>query len=125
MLDLDALDVEEIVTALNDQTDYEHRWLIDPRTGEIAFRTSDTGIDGENPVDLDDLDLIPIDPARLLVSGSHVRWRTRPSQRPERALCDMRRRGRADTRRRNLLQPQGVPAVRDAAERHASTGRMG
>ncbi len=62
MLDLDALDVEEIATALADQTDYEHRWLIDPRTGEIAFWTSDTGIDGENTVELDELDLILIDP---------------------------------------------------------------
>ena len=62
MLDLDAVDVEEIATALVDQSDYEHRWLIDPKTGEIAFWTSDTGIDGENPADLDDLDLILIDP---------------------------------------------------------------
>ena len=62
MLALKAIDVEEIATALADQTDYEHRWLIDPRTGEIAFWTSDTGIDGENPVEIDELDLIPIDP---------------------------------------------------------------
>lgn len=62
MLDLDMIDVEEIATALADQTDYEHRWLIDPRTGEVVFWTSDTGIDGENPVDLDELDLILIDP---------------------------------------------------------------
>lgn len=62
MLDLNRIDVEEIANALADQTDYEHRWLIDPRTGEVAFWTSDTGIDGENPVDLDELDLIPIDP---------------------------------------------------------------
>jgi hypothetical protein len=62
MLDLNALDVDEIATALSDQTDYEHRWLIDPRTGEIAFWTSDTGIDGENPIDLGELDLLPIDP---------------------------------------------------------------
>ncbi len=62
MLELDAIDVEEIATALADQTDYEHRWLIDPHTGEIAFWTSDTGIDGENPVELDELDLILIDP---------------------------------------------------------------
>ncbi len=62
MLDLDKLDVNEIATALSDQTDYEHRWLIDPRTGELAFWTSDTGIDGENPVDPDELDLTPIDP---------------------------------------------------------------
>ncbi|MGI8625777.1 MAG: UPF0158 family protein [Geodermatophilaceae bacterium] len=62
MVDLDRFNVDEIATALADQTDYEHRWLIEPRTGETAFWTSDTGIDGENPVDLDDLDLIPIDP---------------------------------------------------------------
>jgi len=62
MLDLDAVDVEEIASALADQTDYDHRWLIDPRTGEIAFWTSDLGIDGENPVELDELDLILIDP---------------------------------------------------------------
>jgi hypothetical protein len=62
MLDLDMIDLDEIATALADQTDYEHRWLIDPRTGEVAFWTSDTGIDGENPVDLDELDLILIDP---------------------------------------------------------------
>ena len=62
MLDLDTIDVEEIATALADQTDYDHRWLIDPRTGEVVFWTSDTGIDGQNPVDLDELDLILIDP---------------------------------------------------------------
>ncbi|GAA4406337.1 hypothetical protein GCM10023168_21030 [Fodinibacter luteus] len=62
MLDLDAIDVEEIATALADQTDYEHRWLIDPRTGELVLWTSDLGVDGENPVELDELDLILIDP---------------------------------------------------------------
>ena len=62
MLDLNALDVDEIATALSDQTDYEHWWLIDPQTGEFAFWTSDTGIDGENPIDLDELDLLLIDP---------------------------------------------------------------
>jgi hypothetical protein len=41
VLDLNGLDLEEIATALADQTDYEHRWLIDPRTGEIGFWTSD------------------------------------------------------------------------------------
>lgn len=62
MLELDAIDVEEIANALADQTDYEHRWLIDPRTGEVAFWTSDLGIHGENPVELDELDLVLIDP---------------------------------------------------------------
>ena len=47
MLDLSRLDLDEIATALADQTDYDHRWLIDPRSGDIAFWTSDTGIDGE------------------------------------------------------------------------------
>ena len=62
MLDLGGIDVDEIATALADQTDYEHRWLLDPRTGQVAFWTSDTGIDGENPIEIDELDLIPIDP---------------------------------------------------------------
>lgn len=62
MLDLDRIDVEELATALADQTDYEHIWLIDPRTGQMAYWTSDTGIDGQNPVELDELDLTPIDP---------------------------------------------------------------
>ena len=62
MLDLSSLDLEEIAAALADQTDYEHRWLINPQTGQVVFWTSDTGIDGQTPVDLDDLDLIGIDP---------------------------------------------------------------
>jgi hypothetical protein len=62
VLDLSSLDLEEIATALADQTDYEHRWLINPQTGEVVFWTSDTGIDGQTPVDLDELDLIRIDP---------------------------------------------------------------
>ena len=62
VLDLSSLDLEEIANALADQTDYEHRWLINPETGEIAFWTSDTGIDGQTPVDLDELDLVCIDP---------------------------------------------------------------
>jgi Uncharacterised protein family (UPF0158) len=58
------LDLEEIATALSDQESYEHRWLINAKNGEILFWTTDTGIDGQNPVDLDDLDpdLILIDP---------------------------------------------------------------
>jgi len=62
MLDLTSLDVDEIAMALSDQTDFERQWLIDPRTGEVVLWTSDTGIDGENPVELDELDLTPIDP---------------------------------------------------------------
>ena len=62
MFDLSGLDLEEIATALADRTDYEHRWLINPRTGEIVFWTADGGIDGNTPVDLDDLDLVCINP---------------------------------------------------------------
>lgn len=36
--------------------------VLDPRTGQVVFWTSNTGIDGENPVEMDKLDLIPIDP---------------------------------------------------------------
>ena len=62
MLDLSSLDLDEIGYALADAVDYEHWWLIDPETGEIAHWTSDTGIDGQTPVDLDELDLVPIHP---------------------------------------------------------------
>jgi len=62
MLDLASLDLGEIASALADQHDYEHRWLINPVTGEIVFWTADCGIDGQHPVDLDDLDLVCIDP---------------------------------------------------------------
>lgn len=34
----------------------QHRWLINSKAGEIVFWTSDCGIDGQHPVDLDDLD---------------------------------------------------------------------
>jgi uncharacterized protein UPF0158 len=62
VLELSSLDLEEIATALASQTDYEHQWLINPQTGEIVFWTVDTGIDGQTPVDLDELDLVSIDP---------------------------------------------------------------
>jgi hypothetical protein len=62
VLELSSLDLEEIASALADQTDYEHHWLINPDTGEIAFWTADTGIDGQTPVDLDELGLTVIEP---------------------------------------------------------------
>jgi hypothetical protein len=62
VLDLSRLDLDEIATALADQDSYEHRWLINPQTGDIVVWTSDTGIDGHTPVDLDELDLIGIRP---------------------------------------------------------------
>jgi hypothetical protein len=62
VFDLNSIDLEELANALADQTDYEHRWLINPDTGEIGFWTADTGIDGQTPVDLDELDQVVIDP---------------------------------------------------------------
>jgi hypothetical protein len=62
VLDLSSIDLEEIASALADQTDYEHHWLINPRTGQVVFWTFETGIDGQTPVDLDELDLVCIDP---------------------------------------------------------------
>jgi hypothetical protein len=62
VLELNSLDLEQIAIALADQTDYEHQWLINPQTGEIVFWTADTGIDGQTPVDLDELDLVGIGP---------------------------------------------------------------
>jgi hypothetical protein len=62
VLELNSLDLEEIAIALADQAGYEHRWLINPQTGEIVSWTADTGIDGQTPVDLDELDLVGIDP---------------------------------------------------------------
>jgi hypothetical protein len=62
MLDMHRIDLEEIATALPDQTGYEHHWLINPQTGEIVLWTAEGGIDGQTPVDLDDLDLIGIGP---------------------------------------------------------------
>jgi hypothetical protein len=62
MLELSSVDLDEIAIALADQTDDEHRWLIDPETGEIVFWTADGGIDGQTPVELDELDLICIEP---------------------------------------------------------------
>jgi len=62
VLDLNSLDLGEIANALAGQAGYEHRCLINPQAGEVVFWTSDTGIDGQTPIDLDDLDLADIDP---------------------------------------------------------------
>ncbi len=62
MLELGNLDLEEIATALEEQTGYEHCWLINPRSGQIVLWTEDGGIDGRTPVDLHELDLVPIEP---------------------------------------------------------------
>jgi hypothetical protein len=62
VLDLSSINLEEIASALADQEDYDHCWLINPGTGEIVFWTTDTGIDGQTPIELDELDMVAIDP---------------------------------------------------------------
>ncbi|MEN3615044.1 UPF0158 family protein [Plantactinospora sp. ZYX-F-223] len=62
MLEIHVVDLDELATALADQTAYEHRWLINPETGEIVVWTTDGGVDGKTPVELDELDLVPVEP---------------------------------------------------------------
>jgi hypothetical protein len=63
MLEIDKFDLDAIAFALSDQNLYEeHLNLVNPETGEIVLWTREGGIDGTNPVDLDDLDLVAIRP---------------------------------------------------------------
>ncbi len=75
MLELHQFDLDVIATALSDQTDYERQWLVDPASGELVLWTSDTGIDGRNPVELDELDekFMAITP---LPGECRCRWRS-------------------------------------------------
>ena len=62
VLEINRFDLDEIAFALSDQDAYEQVYLVDPATGQIVLWTRDGGIDGNTPVDLDDLDLVAIDP---------------------------------------------------------------
>jgi hypothetical protein len=63
MLEIGKFDLDEIAFALSDQNLYdEHLHLVNQETGEIVLWTREGGIDGTNPVDLDDLDLVAIHP---------------------------------------------------------------
>ena len=87
MSDLAGLDLEEIAIALADQSAYEHRWLLDPETGETLFWTRESGLDGE-PVDLDEVDLIAIDPLPSWVwYQDNGRFRDTRHQRTDRAAA--------------------------------------
>lgn len=59
---LDKFDIGDIAMALQDQVGYEHFHLVDPQTGEMGYWTQEGGVDGENPIDLDELDLVVINP---------------------------------------------------------------
>jgi hypothetical protein len=43
VLELGKLEFDEIATALQDQNDWDHCWLIDPRSGEVGFRRRTAG----------------------------------------------------------------------------------
>jgi hypothetical protein len=64
VLDLNKVDLSQIADALEDQTDYDHAFLIHEETGQFEFWTRNCGIDGKTPVELDDLpeELITIRP---------------------------------------------------------------
>ena len=59
---LSVVDLEALAMALADQGGYEHHWLIDSESGQISLWTEEGGIDGQHPVDLDEVDLIGIHP---------------------------------------------------------------
>src|ERR1700761_693999 len=69
MPELSSFDLAEIAEALADRGDYEHAWLVDPVSGKLLYWTSDTGIDGQNPIELEELDerLIGIRPTESRV----------------------------------------------------------
>jgi predicted nucleotidyltransferase len=57
MLDLDDLDLDDLCTALEDNS-YEHSWWFDPRSGEVRLHSPD--IDEGDVDDLDEAGLVPI-----------------------------------------------------------------
>lgn len=62
MLELGNVDLDELASVLADQNlGDEHRYFLDPETAEIMLWTPDGGLDGETPVDLDDVDLVAIE----------------------------------------------------------------
>ncbi|HZM83438.1 MAG TPA: UPF0158 family protein [Candidatus Limnocylindrales bacterium] len=58
MLEISAVDLDDLVMALQSQDSYEQFWLIDPTTGEITYASKDLDPD----LDLDDSDLVAIHP---------------------------------------------------------------
>jgi hypothetical protein len=59
MLDLDAIDLDELCMALEDHS-YETSWWFDPRSGEVRFHSPH--VDDDTVEDLDDAGLIAIGP---------------------------------------------------------------
>jgi hypothetical protein len=64
VLDLATIDLDELASALQDQGQsfYEQVWFVDRETGELKFWTEDGGVDGEHPLELDEVDAVAIEP---------------------------------------------------------------
>jgi Uncharacterised protein family (UPF0158) len=64
VLDLTKIDLEELAAALQDQGQsfYEHAWFVDRETGKLGFWTEDGGVDGEHPIELDEVEGVIIEP---------------------------------------------------------------
>ncbi|HEX6500708.1 MAG TPA: UPF0158 family protein [Micromonosporaceae bacterium] len=62
MFDLESIDLYQVMRALTDDEQGEHRWLFDTGTGQILLWTSSGGLSGTEPVPLEWLDVVPIDP---------------------------------------------------------------
>jgi hypothetical protein len=107
MIDLSAVDLDELAIALADQDGFEHHWLIDPDSGQISLWTEDGGIDGEHPVDLDEVDLIGIHPL-----PSYVWYQDMADLRRE----DQPRARRAETGPRDPREG-GLPAIQGRTPR--------
>ena len=54
VLELSAIDIEPIASALEEQEDYEHAWLVDPSNGETIFWSNYGGVDGKTPDDAEE-----------------------------------------------------------------------
>jgi hypothetical protein len=60
MLDLDAIDLDDLCIALADHSaGYDSWWLLDPRTGETQHYSRDAGDDLDA---LDEAGLVPVEP---------------------------------------------------------------
>lgn len=62
MFDLESIDLYQLMRALTDDEQGEHRWLLDTGSGQILLWTQSGGLSGTEPVPLEWLDVVPIDP---------------------------------------------------------------
>jgi hypothetical protein len=61
VLRISDLDLGLIATALADQSQDEHRWYLDPRTGGLHLWTVEGGLDGDGEYEIEDEELLRIE----------------------------------------------------------------